>query len=111
MGYNTCLWGQCLDDIEMEGHAKDENNIDINASIGTRNNICLGSMGLHQNNFKSSNSMINPIHGTHENTIVEVFRKFRDHCILKFRDGIAHNPTFKPKADVKGIFIFVKMIS
>ena len=58
---------------------------------------CQGSMGLHQNNFKRKNISFDQSSNSHENTIVEVFRKFRDRCILKFRDGIAQNSAFRIK--------------
>uniref|UniRef100_H2YNS1 F-box domain-containing protein n=1 Tax=Ciona savignyi TaxID=51511 RepID=H2YNS1_CIOSA len=43
-----------------------------------------GSMGLHQNNFQQNRS--------NERTIVEAFKFFRDHYVMKIRDGIASSP-------------------
>ena len=66
--------------------------------------IFQGTMGLHQNNYKSGNSVVQTNTANFdENTIVEVFRKFKDRCILKFRDGISGSPVFKNKLKGSGI--------
>ena len=63
--------------------------------------VCQGSMGLHQNNFKHGNM---PKHGSsfNENVIAEVFRKFKDHCVSKFRDNVNGNLTIKHECKENG---------
>lgn len=69
----------------MTSHG-DANSVKSDFSVSMPSTVCQGSMGLHQNNFKLGNV---PRHGnsSHENVIVEVFRKFRDHCMSKLRES------------------------
>ena len=91
--------------LKMSSHDKSVNEGNCE---NLKSSSCQGSMGLHQNNCKRRNYLFDPTNSLHENTIAEVFRKFRDRCILRFRDGVAQNPVFGNK--IKGDYLFIKLI-
>ncbi|XP_076825433.1 F-box only protein 4-like isoform X1 [Clavelina lepadiformis] len=72
-------------------------HLDSQPSSSTQ--IFQGSMGLHQNNYKNG-QFTKSCNKVNERTIVEVFRNFRDQCMLKLKDGITI-PTAKPKSPSK----------